>query len=213
MAFLSDRRGAIHIGCTADSVVEREKEEGIRGHISPDRWLRGSPRRDAWRSKSGVNILRDGHFLGGRRKQSAPYTTSRAPTALRPSVWNDEAEMWPFAASALPYEKAAAVGAVCVTANTPMHGRSGRLRAVRRSAGVHAGKSTRIGSRRDRAACTTAPISLKTRYAADRRSPWTVDLCRSDCGLRRDSWEIGGRPTIDREAERCAAVCRPSRQK
>jgi hypothetical protein len=99
-----------------------------------------------------------GIFGSGRRKQTAPYAKSRAPTAFRPSVRNDEAEVWPFAASALPYEKTAAVGAVCVTANTPMHGRSGRRRAVRRSAGVHTGKSTRIGSRRDRAACTTAPV-------------------------------------------------------
>lgn len=155
-----------------------------------------------------------GIFGSGRRKQTAPYAKSGVPTVLGPSVRNDEVEVRPFAASALPHEKTAAVGAVCVTtANTPMRGRSGCRRAVRRLAGTHTGEPTRIGSRGDRAACTTAPISLKTRYAADRRSPWTVDLCRSDCGLRRDSWEIGGRPTIDREAERCAAACRPTRQK
>ena len=99
-----------------------------------------------------------GIFGSGRRKQTAPHTTGRAPTALRLSVRNDESEVWPFAASALPHEKTAAVGAVCVTANTPMRGRSGRRRAVRRLAGVHTGKPTRIGSRRNRAACTTAPV-------------------------------------------------------
>ncbi len=97
-------------------------------------------------------------FESGREEQTAPYAKSGVLTVLRPSVRNDEVEVWPFAASALPHEKTAAGGAVCVMANTPMHGRSGRRRAVRRSAGVHTGKSTRIGSRRDRAACTIAPV-------------------------------------------------------
>jgi hypothetical protein len=147
---------------------ERKRRRDPRTY-SPRLGVEGlSPKRCVEEQVGSQYITRWVFFWGGRRKQTAPYTTSRAPTALRPSVWNDEVDVWPFAASALPQEKTAAVGAVCVTANTPMHGRSGRRRAVRRSAGVHTGKSTRIGSRRDRAACTTAPVLSQD---ASRRGP------------------------------------------